>query len=100
MALKNYKSGGKNTFDKIQRILAQHGATRIMYDYDGEGKLSAITFGMNLDSQPIGFRLPANVENVIQILYGGTDHYGRVKKITPAQREQGYKTAWANIRDW
>jgi len=48
----------------------------------------------------VGFRLPALVENVVEIMYGGEDRYGRTKKITDAQRQQAYKTAWANIRDW
>jgi len=100
MALKNYTSEGRGTFEKIQKVLASHGANRIMYDYGPDGQLTAITFGLDLNGQPMGFRLPALVENVVQIMYGGEDRYGRQKKITQAQRDQAYKTAWANIRDW
>lgn len=100
MALKNYTSEGRGTFEKIQRVLSSHGANRIMYDYGPEGQLTAITFGLDLNGQPMGFRLPALTENVVQIMYGGEDRWGRQKKITQAQRDQAYKTAWANIRDW
>ena len=100
MALKNYTSEGRGTFEKIQKVLASHGANRIMYDYGPDGQLTAITFGLDLNGQPMGFRLPALVENVVQIMYGGKDRYGYQKKITQAQRDQAYKTAWANIRDW
>ena len=100
MALKNYTSEGRGTFDKIQRVLASHGANRIMYDYGPDGTLTAITFGLDINGQTMGFRLPALVENVVQIMYGGEDRYGRQKKITQAQRDQAYRTAWANIRDW
>ena len=100
MALKNYTSGGKNTFEKIQNILASHGANKIMFDYKNDGTLEAITFGLNIDGKQMGFKLPAMLENVVQILYGGEDRWGRPKKITAAQREQAYRTAWANIRDW
>ena len=62
--------------------------------------MKAITFGLDINGQQAGFRLPALVENVAEILYGGKDRWGRTKKITNTQREQAYKTAWANIRDW
>lgn len=100
MALKNYTSEGRGTFDKIQNILTTHGANKIVYDYNPEGTLKAITFGLDINGQQAGFRLPALVENVAEILYGGKDRWGRTKKITNTQREQAYKTAWANIRDW
>lgn len=100
MALKNYTSEGRGTFEKIQKVLASHGANKIMYDYGPDGQLTAITFGLEINGQQMGFRLPALVENVVQIMYGKKDRYGNVKKITGAQRDQAYKTAWANIRDW
>lgn len=102
MKLKNRTSQGKNTFDNIQRLLAEAGAQKIMFDYElgGTGKLEAISFTIDVNGRPMGFRLPALVEHVTQILYGGEDRWGNQKKITLLQREQAYKTAWANIRDW
>lgn len=99
MTLKNYTSAGRNTFDKIQQILSEHGANKVMFDYK-DGKVLAITFSLEIEGKAMGFRLPALVENVTEILYGGEDRWGRQKKITDTQREQAYKTAWANIRDW
>ncbi len=99
MSLKNYTSGGRNTFDKIQQILSEHGANKVMFDYK-DGRVIAITFSLEIEGKPMGFRLPALVENVTEILYGGEDRWGRPKKVTDTQREQAYKTAWANIRDW
>ena len=46
MALKNYTSEGRGTFEKIQNILTNHGANKIMYDYNADGTLKAITFGL------------------------------------------------------
>jgi len=102
MTLKNRTSKGRNTFEKIQNILSANGANKIMFDYkkDGSGTLEAITFGLEIDGKQMGFKLPALVENVVDLLYGGEDRWGKTKKITPAQREQAYRTAWANIRDW
>jgi len=100
MSLKNYKSDSRNTFDKIQRILAMNGANKVMFDYKKDGTVESLTFGLEIDGQSRGFRLPAMVENVTEILFGGKDRYGNVKEITQAKREQAYRTAWANIRDW
>lgn len=98
--IKNAKSHSRNTFEKIQFVLSTHGANKVMYDYASNGSLEAITFGMQIGEKQVGFRLPALVENVVQIMYGGKDRWGNAKKITEQQREQAYKTAWANIRDW
>jgi hypothetical protein len=37
--------------------------------------------------------MPARVERVEKILYPRGN-------MTPSQKEQAYRTAWANIRDW
>lgn len=104
MALKNHTSEGRNTFEKIQKILAENGAKKVMFDYDNAGKLEAISFALEINGQLIGFKLPAMVENVTQILYGnrrrGNKNWGQLLEITEMQKEQAYKTAWANIRDW
>jgi len=100
MPLKNSTSRSQNTFDKIQRVLAENGAKKIMYDYSSDGKLESISFAIELKGKPIGFRLPANIDKVVEIMYGGKDHWGQTKKPSDAQREQAYKTGWANIRDW
>lgn len=97
--LKNSTSAGRNTFDKIQSVLASHGANKIMYDYAPDGTLAAITFGMTVGGKQIGFRLPALVENVFNILYPNNKEY-RNQRYVKGWKEQAYKTAWANIRDW
>lgn len=100
MSLKNKTSKGKNTFEKIQMLLAQNGAKKVMFDYANDGTLEAISFALEVNGKIVGFRLPALTENVVEIMYGGKDRWGNKKKITDLQKEQAYKTAWANIRDW
>lgn len=102
--LKNKTSKGSNTFEKIQKILAENGAKKVMFDYSNDGKVEAISFAIEIEGKMIGFHLPAMVDNVTQILYGnrrrGGSKYGPILEITSMQRDQAYKTAWANIRDW
>lgn len=104
MTLKNKGSRTTNTFEKIQKILSENGARMVMFDYAENGQIDCLTFSLLIDDKLRGFRMPAMVENVTQILYGnrrrGNHKYGDILPITDAQREQAYKTAWANIRDW
>ena len=98
MALKNRTSKGSNTFNKIQKLLAQNGANKVMFDYNRNGTVDAITFALDVDGKTMGFRLPAMVGNVAQILYG--DLIEKFPDRKEKYLEQSYKTAWANIRDW
>lgn len=98
--LKNRTSEGRNTFDKIQNLLAKNGAKKVMFDYSGDGTLEAISFALDIDGKLAGFRLPALVENVFQVMYGEAAQHYRNERYLEKWREQAYKTAWANIRDW
>ncbi|MDE2107426.1 MAG: hypothetical protein KGL39_60075 [Patescibacteria group bacterium] len=92
--LKNSQSTSKNTFDAIQKTLATHNAKQITFDYDG-GRIVAIAFSIEVNGILLPFRLPARIQNVEKIMYGKNGN-----TLTTAQKEQAYRTAWANIRDW
>jgi hypothetical protein len=96
--LKNRRSESTQTFDRIQKCLIDHRAKKIMFDYDDEGRITAFTFALEINNQSYGYQLPARVENVEQIRYG--DRRNAWKPISQAQKDQAYRTAWANIRDW
>ncbi len=94
MPLKNYRSRlTTDPFAVIQKTLAQHRAKQIIQEFGDDGRVHAISFSLEINGKLHAFRLPARVENVQRILYGDKD-------LTETQREQAYKTAWANIRDW
>lgn len=97
--IKNYTSNTTGTFEKIQKILANHKATRTMFEYDNTGRIDAISFALKVDDKEVGFRLPARVSSV-EKLFQKEDRWGYKKALTDAQKEQAYRTAWANIRDW
>lgn len=104
MALKNTYSKVPNSFEKIQKILAENGAKKVMFDFDGLGRVDSISFQIEINGNAISFRLPAMTQNVQEIMFGnrrrGGNKYGAILEITDVQKEQAYKTAWANIRDW
>ena len=95
--LKNRRSESKNTFEAIEYELTRHGARNISFDYTAEGKRSAITFVLVIQGHRLTFHLPARVANVEKIL---ARENGWPEDLTPARKEQAFRTTWANIRDW
>jgi len=93
MALKNYRSESTRSFEIIQQTLATHKAKQVVLDYADDGRVNALAFSLEIEGRLHAFRLPARVENVERILYGD-------RELTSAQKEQAYRTAWANLRDW
>ena len=93
--IKNYTSKSLNSINKIQEILAKHKCTRIMFGYNDDGTIKDIQFGMLVDGKEIGYKLPCRVEKVAAVLYGV-----RYEGLNDTKREQAYRTAWANVRDW
>lgn len=91
--LKNYTSKSTHTFDKMNQILAQHGARKIMFEYDGMGKIQGINFTLMVNNVERGIKLPARIDKVEIAMYG-------TNNLDEKQRDQAYRTAWANIRDW
>jgi hypothetical protein len=94
MPLKNYRARlTTDPFAVIQKTLATHKAKQITQEFGDDGRVHALTFSLEINGRPHTFRLPARVENVERLLYGKKD-------LTETQKQQAYKTAWANIRDW
>lgn len=91
--LKNYASTASlpNIFNAIEKTLSSHGAKQIIRDYDGQGKISAISFVIETSKGSIGIRLPAKYQKVEQIFKEQGVRY---------KEDQPYRTAWATIRDW
>lgn len=98
-ALKNARSTSRGVFDKIQQVLAENGAKKVMMDYAPDGTLEAIAFAVEINGKLAGFRLPANVDKVFNVMYPQATEE-RNERYLPAWRKQSYQTAWANIRDW
>lgn len=83
-------------FDIIKKTLISHKARHITESYDEQGCISAIEFVLFIGERECPFRLPARVKAVEKILYPNT----QPQWLTKTQKEQAYRVAWANIRDW
>ena len=79
------------TLGEIQGILVKHGAKKIVQDYDDDGSVTALTFGIDTPAGVRGVRLPANVDAVHAVL---------TKQKVKCDREQAERVAWRIVKDW
>jgi len=99
--IKNYSSRSdmSTIFEVIRQSLATHKAKRIMFDYDDNGRATAITFQVEVSGERYTFRLPNRFERVKALVlesYRSLGDYISEEKLD----DQAYRTSWANIRDW
>ena len=93
MPLLNYttKVDVYTTIGEIQGQLVRHGASKIMQDYDGQGRITSLSFLVDTPAGPQGIRLPANVDAVHAVLQ---------RQKVKCGREQAERVAWRIIKDW
>lgn len=97
MAILNYTTqiSSEKTVTEIQRTLARAGTSAILTEYDSHGILCAISFRINVPSGLMSFRLPANVDNVLECLKRESKVPTRLKV-----KEQASRVAWRILKDW
>ncbi len=104
--IKNYTSNSKQTFDKIQKILASHKARQVFFEYNDHGQIITLAFSLQIGERTIAFKLPARVEKVETIFLINKKNKMRYDwdkeraTLSDEDKQQAYRTAWANIRDW
>jgi len=102
--IKNYTSNSKQTFDIIQKCLIQHKAQQIMFEYEDNGTVKALAFVLKINDKIFGFRLPARLENVEKMFFIEKNKkrqtWQHKIELNDEEKQQAYRTAWANIRDW
>jgi len=91
--LKNYSTtiSVEKTITQIEQILRLFGATEIMKSYLADGSINYLAFRIGES----GYKLPANSEGILNILYSGKKQFN-----TEAQQQQAERVAWRIIKDW
>ena len=110
MAILNYttKINVETTIAEIESTLAKSGAKKIFKDYDGNGNVEAIAFIIETGNGLLNFRLPMNMEAVLQTLKNQSGEYrrqpsGKQVRIVPdgmVNKEQAARVGWRIIKDW
>lgn len=107
MGLLNYttKIDPDKTAAEITRCLTQHGAQKIMTEYDpSTSYITALSFQITVDDQPMGFRLPCDWKPVKEIMYpkGNKTIWDekRRQRIESDQQMQAIRTSWRIVKDW
>jgi hypothetical protein len=86
----------EKTVNEIQSILAGVRASKMMLEYDSDGKPSAIAFQIDREGQTMAFRLPCDWQGVLRALKrerGGIQH----RLLTP---DHAKRVSWRIIKDW
>ncbi len=98
--IKNYTSSvasDKSVLD-IERILIAMGARNIMKEYDGFGKVDAISFSIPRGEGVVPFKLPAKRDAIKKMFL---KQYRRPTKQQEEQcAAQADRTAWKNVKEW
>lgn len=106
MPLLNYTTGieASASIAEIQKILAMHGASAILAEYDDQGQIHALSFRIDMNGQPIHFKLPSDWHPVLKVLEtqkeklrrAGSRRAGDIR----ANEAQARRVAWRIIKDW
>lgn len=99
MPIKNYTTtiDPFKTAGEIEKMLVEHGAMSIMKTYEN-GQISGISFMIDTGIQTIPVRLPAKIEECLEVLK-------KEKKANPKAQiklteDQARKVAWRILKDW
>lgn len=97
MAILNYttKIDSIKTIGEIQKTLVDHGAKKIVCDYDDDGVPTAVTFILMVHDQLVAYSLPANYSGVFRAM-------SKNKKVAKSlcTKEQAIRVSWRIVKDW
>src|ERR1700712_4285555 len=93
----------EQTVSEIQKNLSGFGVTAMMTEYDGP-EISALSFRLNIDGKPMGFKLPCNWR-AVQMIFKKKNanrkkRNGRLEDKIDESDAQAQRTAWRIIKDW
>lgn len=97
MPILNYttKVPVEKSVHEIMAMLSKHGAQAIMVENDDTGTIVALSFKMDMDGNPISFKLPIVWREVRQIIQEDK-RVPRSKKTD----EHAKCVAWRILKDW
>lgn len=108
-ALKNYTTTAdpKRVLNQIEQIILDFGGNGILFEYDSNQFVNALTFRISFRGADRFIKIPFNVEKVMGVLdrqkvlpkQKQTWHRG-AKTVNEKRFSLAYRVALANVRDW
>ena len=97
MAILNYttKVDSSKTIVEITKSLVDHGARKIVSDYDENGTPTSVTFLLPINDNMVAYSLPANYSGVLKAMQNN-------KKVANhlCNKEQAVRVSWRILKDW
>ena len=116
MAILNYttKIPVETTIAEIEKMLSGSGAQKILKEYDNDSNIESISFVLNTSKGNLPFKLPMNIDGVMQTINNQIGEYRRQKpksggygkqvRIVPTSMrddlDQARRVGWRIIKDW
>ena len=116
MAILNYTTtiSVEKTISEIEKLLSESGANKILKEYDNDGNIEVISFKLLTEKGELPFKLPMNVESVMQVLNNQTGEYRpqvsrrggygqQVRKVPQRfynDYDQARRVGWRIIKTW
>lgn len=103
MAIKNYTTDvpTSKTVSEIHVLLAEHGARKVMFDYDDNSHIRAVCFSVLTPNGEQGVKLPANVVRVQEVLKQQRSNPKTKNRASiDTSYEQAERVAWRIVKDW
>lgn len=88
------------TIQEIQSELLRMRAASIAFDYDDQGGIQAVKFGLLVKGKEFGFKLPAKSDKVYDLLFKEKASNYRNVRYIPGYKEQSKKIAWRIVLQW
>jgi hypothetical protein len=97
--LLNYttQTSTEQTIAEIQKMLAGHNVSAFMTEYDGP-QVSSVSFKINIDDKPMGFKLPCNWR-AVQVIFKEKNGNRKHRNGRLEAKSCGC-TGRAGLRDW
>jgi len=94
------KIPAEKTAAEIASLLAKAGARKTLQDYDGKGRVVALSFTMSLNGQEAPFSLPVNADAVYQLLSKRRKRRHYRAKWEDMDKAQAERVAWRQVLKW
>lgn len=100
MALLNYTTEVpvSRSASQVQARLVEHGAREVLFNYDDQGNIDALSFVIETPHGKIPIRMPLNIDATCKVLERQAD-----EKIIPrryANPGHARRVAWRILKDW